>query len=230
MSMLNPTLPGQRGRLGDRVSLLATFAGVAAVHAVVLILLATFVPAEKIAEFVRPLTVRMIELAPEVPEAAEPPPPPPRPRPVKPRPAPAPIVAVSTPAPPTAEAPTFTVAAAPAPEPVAVPPAPTFVPAPPAPPAPITQARFDAAYLNNPKPVYPASSRRLGEEGKVVLRVHVGPEGRATDIELRNTSGFPRLDTAAKEAVAQWRFVPARRGDEPIAAWVVVPIVFSLES
>lgn len=230
MSLLNPTLPGQRNRPGERLVRFTTLAGVAAAHALALVLLASFVPAESIADFVRPLTVRMIELAPEIPAAPEPPPPPPKPRPVRPRPAPAPIVAVNTPAPPAAEAPVFTVAAPPAPEPVAVAPAPTFVPAPPAPPAPVTQARFDAAYLNNPKPVYPASSRRLGEEGRVVLRVHVDPEGHATKIEIKSSSGFPRLDAAAQDAVARWRFVPARRGDEPIAAWVLVPIVFSLES
>lgn len=196
-------------------------------HAVAIALLLVFVPADQIAEMVRPLTVRLIELAPEAP----PPPPPPKPVPARPKPKPlppAPAIAVSTPL-PTAEAPAFTVAVppAPAPAPVAVPPAPTFVPAP---PAPITQARFDAEYLKNPKPVYPSTSRRLGEEGKVLLRVQVNADGRATDIEIKGSSGFPRLDSAAHDAVAQWRFVPARRGDEPIAAWVVVPIVFSLES
>lgn len=95
---------------------------------------------------------------------------------------------------------------------------------------PITQARFDADYLQNPKPVYPPASRRLGEEGKVVLRVHVTPEGHAAEIEIKGSSNFPRLDNAARDAVARWRFVPARSGDAPIATWVLVPIVFALES
>lgn len=226
MSLLYPVLSGPGSRMPGVSPSVSSLAGVAAAHAAILFLLLTFVPAERLAELARPLTVRLIELAPEAP-----PPPPPKPQPDRPKPRPAPparIVAVSTPA-PVAEAPAFTVPTPPAPTPVVPVQAPTAVAAPPAPPAPITQARFDADYLKNPKPVYPATSRRLGEEGKVVLRVHVDAEGRATEIELKGSSGFPRLDAAAREAVTQWRFLPARRGTEAIAAWVLVPIVFSLE-
>jgi protein TonB len=225
MSLFNPTLPGLSGRPRDPALSLAAMAGAAGVHAAALALLFVFVPAGQIAEMVRPLTVRLIELAPEI----RPAPPAPKPAPVrhKPKPQPpAPVIAVSTPL-PAVEAPAFVVPPPPAPAPVAVPPAPTFAPAP---PAPITQARFDAEYLKNPKPAYPSTSRRLGEEGKVVLRVRVDARGEALDVEIKGSSGFARLDSAARDAVAQWRFVPARRGDEPIAAWVLVPIVFSLES
>jgi len=88
--------------------------------------------------------------------------------------------------------------------------------------------RYDAAYLNNPAPDYPALSRRLGEEGKVVLRVLVGENGRPAQIEIRNSSGSPRLDQAALTAVGRWQFVAARRGEEFVAAWVLVPLVFNL--
>ena len=223
MSLFYPTLSGSGSRLPGVAPSASSIAGVAAAHAAVLFLLLTIVPAERLVEFVQPLTVRLIELAPEAP----PPPPPPKAQPVRPRPAPARILAVETPAPPAAEAPVFTVPTPPAP--VAAPPGPNPAPAPPAPPAPVTQARFDADYLKNPKPAYPPASRRLGEEGKVVLRVHVSAEGRPTAVELKGSSGFARLDAAARAAVEQWRFVPARRGDEAIAAWVLVPIVFSLE-
>lgn len=92
--------------------------------------------------------------------------------------------------------------------------------------APVTPARFDAAYLNNPAPNYPLISRRLGEEGRVLLRVWVGADGAAAEVAVRTSSGSSRLDEAAMSAVRQWRFVPARRGDEPVAGWVVVPINF----
>lgn len=114
------------------------------------------------------------------------------------------------------------------------PPVPAALPAPaPAPVAvaaaePLVEARFDADYLSNPKPPYPSASRRLGESGTVYLRVHVGPEGQALKVELKRSSGFPRLDQSALDTVAQWRFVPARRGSVQVASWVVVPIVFSL--
>lgn len=93
---------------------------------------------------------------------------------------------------------------------------------------PLVAARFDAAYLANPKPAYPMASRRLGEAGVVRLRVLVGSEGQALQVELDRGSGYSRLDRAALEAVAGWRFIPARRGDLAVASWVVVPIEFAL--
>lgn len=114
--------------------------------------------------------------------------------------------------------------------------APTVVSAPPqaAPsPAPVaeavTQARFDADYLRNPAPPYPPLSKRMGEEGKVVLRVLVSPAGGAETVEIKSSSGSTRLDEAALNTVRQWRFVAARRGDTPVQSWVLVPIIFKLE-
>ncbi len=107
-------------------------------------------------------------------------------------------------------------------------PAPAPVPAPA--PIAVSQPRFDADYLSNPAPTYPPLSRRLGEEGKVILRVHVEPSGRPSQIELKTGSGSHRLDQAAQDAVWRWKFIPARRGDEAIAAWVLVPIVFKLST
>lgn len=96
-------------------------------------------------------------------------------------------------------------------------------------PAPVTPARFDAGYLNNPPPAYPPLARRMQEQGKVLLRVHVSADGRPGTIELSASSGSNRLDAAAQAAVARWRFIPARRGSENIDAWVIVPIIFKLE-
>jgi protein TonB len=145
---------------------------------------------------------------------------PPKPRPVtrKPEPAPTPqAVPLATPE----NAPAASTAVAPAPTP-----APT---SPVAAAAEPTQARFDAAYLDNPKPSYPALSRRSGEQGKVMLRVQVSASGLPTDVQLHAGSGFSRLDNAALDAVRRWKFVPARLGSEPVAASVLVPIVFSLK-
>jgi protein TonB len=49
-------------------------------------------------------------------------------------------------------------------------------------------------------------------------------------VEIRTSSGVERLDRAALDAVRRWRFVPARQGDTPVDAWVLVPIRFSLDS
>ena len=88
---------------------------------------------------------------------------------------------------------------------------------------------FNAAYLNNPAPNYPAISRRLGEEGLVLLQVQVTADGKADSVELKTGSGSDRLDEAALEAVKKWRFVPAKRGDQAVSASVVVPVKFSIE-
>lgn len=97
-------------------------------------------------------------------------------------------------------------------------------------PAPaLTQPSFNADYLQNPAPRYPPLARRMRQEGKVVLRVLVDIGGAASQIEVRNSSGSDVLDEAALEAVKRWRFVPARRGDQPVAAWVLVPITFTLQ-
>lgn len=98
-----------------------------------------------------------------------------------------------------------------------------------APAEPLSQARFDAAYLNNPAPAYPPLSRKLGEQGQVILRVSVSPQGTADSVDIKNSSGSPRLDEAAQRTVRNWKFVPAKRGETPVQSWVLVPINFKLE-
>lgn len=96
-------------------------------------------------------------------------------------------------------------------------------------PTPIVPAQYNAAYLNNPAPAYPALARRLGEQGKVLLRTRVLADGSPGAVEVQQSSGSSRLDAAAREAVARWRFVPARQGEMTLASWVLVPINFQLE-
>lgn len=86
------------------------------------------------------------------------------------------------------------------------------------------------AYLHNPRPDYPPLSRRLGEEGRVVLQVRVSAEGRVLEVEVARSCGFPRLDAAAKRSVAAWRFVPATVNGAGVESSVLVPVVFALES
>ncbi len=81
---------------------------------------------------------------------------------------------------------------------------------------------------NRVEPTYPATSRRLGEEGTVRLKVLVDEKGRPKDVGVLNTSGFSRLDQAAIEAVKRWRFVAATDGNRPISTWTQVAITFKL--
>ena len=86
-----------------------------------------------------------------------------------------------------------------------------------------------ADYLNNPAPAYPPLSRRLGEQGRVVVRVLIGTDGTASQAEIRSSSGFERLDQAALQTVLKWRYVPGKRAGVPEAMWFNVPINFVLE-
>lgn len=96
--------------------------------------------------------------------------------------------------------------------------------------APAQPPRFDLAYLNNPAPVYPPISRKLREEGRVVLRVLVNASGLVESIEMVTTSGHARLDQAALAAVRRWKFIPARAGERAVAGWALVPVAFNLQA
>ena len=183
------------------------------------------VPAELLSEFIAP------PAPPKVTPPPPAPPPPPKPAPqVAPRPAPMPV-AIADPK-PAPNAPVGIVEPQPPAPPIEAPVAPPApAPAPPAPPAPpkIELPSSDAAYLNNPKPSYPAISKRMGEQGKVVLRVLIGTDGLPQKVEINKSSGFERLDRQAQEAVMRWRFVPGKRNGVPETMWNLVPVNFVLE-
>lgn len=190
------------------------------IHAAVIAALLSYAPVRQRLAEIAPIMVSLVQ-----PQPIKPPQELPKPKPVvrqplkKIEPRPQPVLAITE----AVTTPTTTVAPPPPVdprpvEPVAVAPAPVILP------------RFDADYLNNPAPLYPALSRRLGEQGRVVLRVFVDEKGLPARIELRTSSGHDRLDHVALDTVRQWKFIPARRGEQAVSAWVLVPISFSLRS
>ena len=82
-----------------------------------------------------------------------------------------------------------------------------------------TGPRVDASWAGNAAPAYPSSARRMGEQGRVKLDVHVGVDGAVIDVQLRESSGSAALDRSATEAVRKWRFRPAMVDGQPIAEW-----------
>ena len=200
--------------------------GVVALHVAGLVALLQYAPVREALTSAAPIMVSLI--APKV-DAEKPKVEPPKPKlePLKKKPV-APLVVAP------AEAPSPIVAPAPPPEPPQ--PVEEAAPAVPATPAPVVVAappiippNFNADYLHNPPPAYPPAARRLGEQGRVVLRVLVSADGQPEQVEVRSSSGSSRLDTAALDTVRRWKFVPAKQGDRPVAAWVLVPISFRLE-
>lgn len=85
-----------------------------------------------------------------------------------------------------------------------------------------------ADYLKNPHPKYPKMSLRRKEAGTVLLALTVTADGRAKDVRVLKTSGYPRLDKAALEAVKDWRFIPAKRLGRPVDVDYELPIHFKL--
>jgi protein TonB len=78
------------------------------------------------------------------------------------------------------------------------------------------------------RPSYPATARRLGVQGTTLLKVHVLVDGAVGEVVVQESAGHADLDQAAADAVRRWRFDPARRGSEPVAMWVLLPVEFRL--
>lgn len=127
----------------------------------------------------------------------------------------------------------------PKPEPVVTPPPPQPVPeqtsevpqpeVTPTPQPPITvPPRVDASGRHNKPPAYPALSRRMKEEGEVILKLRILRDGRVAAVRIHESSGYPRLDRAAVEAVRYWRYQPATVGGEAIEYDYLQPIEFRL--
>lgn len=88
----------------------------------------------------------------------------------------------------------------------------------------------DADYLQNPRPVYPAMSKRLNEQGRVIVRVLISEDGRPQNPQVKVSSGFDRLDRAAIEHVMRCRFVPGKVGGVPQAMWHDAPVNYVLDN
>jgi len=87
----------------------------------------------------------------------------------------------------------------------------------------------DADYLNTPKPAYPAMSRRLGEQGRVIVHTLIGEDGVPQKAEVQRSSGFERLDRAAVDTAMRWRYVPGKRAGVAEAMWFNLPMNFVLD-
>jgi len=135
---------------------------------------------------------------------------------------PKPVAKVDTAAPttpaPAVPAPTAPVATAPE--------------APPVPPAPLPPKQITASavrYVVPPQQVYPETSRRLGESGKVGLRVLVDEHGRAVEVQVTQSSGYSRLDQSAVAAMKAARFAPYLENGVPRSVWAPATITYDLQ-
>lgn len=170
--------------------------------------------AHRVVDVVRaPIETKIIDEARQ--ETPEPPPPPPQFTPPAPPFVPPPEVHIETPPPPPPQSTAIT-AVTPV-KPAAPPPPPTRV-----------MPRIDAAHSQEPE--YPPVSRRLGEQGSVILQVLVDVDGRVLDAKLLQSSGFERLDQAALQGVkTDYRFVPGAVDGTPQQMWYTFKFTWKLK-
>ncbi|MFA7601674.1 MAG: energy transducer TonB [Novosphingobium sp.] len=162
----------------------------------------------------------------------EPPPPPPEAQPNRPVTEPSPA-AVHVPRPPIAlPLPPPAIATTEEPLPPAQPVAeagPKVAPAPaPAPPPPVAGGDLSSSMIHAPPPRYPHESRRKREQGTVVLTVLLATDGSVTDVRVARSSGYARLDEAARKAVRNWRWSPMLRAGVAVEVRGTVEIPFVL--
>lgn len=84
--------------------------------------------------------------------------------------------------------------------------------------------------INSPAPEYPREARRKGWIGRVSVHVLITEKGTVQQTEIISSSGHTELDEAALAALRKWTFHPAQKDGHMIAAWVVVPVLFRLDS
>jgi len=159
--------------------------------------------------------------APKQPKPPEPEPPkPPKPHHIEP-PRPQQLVAETA-----VVLPTDTVAPPPPLVPVVLP----VIAAPALPPQVVTlSGELSVSCPERSPPTYPPFSMRLNEQGRVILRVELGVDGRISNVSFKTHSGFTRLDDAAVNAVKTWRCKPAIRGGVAVPAIALQPFDFILE-
>jgi periplasmic protein TonB len=82
-------------------------------------------------------------------------------------------------------------------------------------------------YLRVPQFVYPEMSRRMGEQGRVVLRVLINEKGQPEKVQVQTSSGFARLDEASRQASLRAQFKPYMQDGRPIPVYVLLPFSYS---
>lgn len=90
-------------------------------------------------------------------------------------------------------------------------------------------AAVDPRYAGDFQPTYPPAERRAGHEGRVVVRVLIGVDGRVRQVEKVSATSDAFFAATRERALSKWRFKPATRGDVPVEQWKQMSVSFVLE-
>ncbi len=85
------------------------------------------------------------------------------------------------------------------------------------------------AQCSVPEPFYPGLSRRMGEEGKALVRLYINEAGAVERVQLAQSSGIQRLDQSALDAAMKARCKPFVEFGKPIKVSAIQPYIFRLE-
>lgn len=99
----------------------------------------------------------------------------------------------------------------------------------PLPPPLIVGPAVDSRYAADFQPDYPPSERRLGNEGKVTVRVLVGADGRVKQVERVSATSDAFFRVTEQRALSRWRFRAGTRDGIAEAAWRVMTVTFRME-
>jgi protein TonB len=83
-------------------------------------------------------------------------------------------------------------------------------------------------FLHRELPVYPQAARRMGREGKVVLRLAIDETGKLQQVEVVESSGL-EFTRAAVEAVKKSTYRPALQNGRPVPSRAILPVQFILK-
>ncbi len=198
------------------------FALVVLIHVLFVYVLASGLGKKVVEVVLGPVETKLIE---ELPEEDDKPPPPPPEIETPPPYVPPPEISIEI---PVDTGPSTAISNVTSERPVAAPP-------PPPPPNPVEKKvvkvppSTQGNGARNSQPEYPPASRRAGEEGTVTLQVMVLENGRAGEVKVAKSSGFPKLDEAAvKEVQRNWRFVPGKEDGKAVAMWHTFAVTFRL--
>jgi protein TonB len=93
----------------------------------------------------------------------------------------------------------------------------------------LTAPSVDPRYAADLQPTYPPEERRAGRDGRVVVRVLIGVDGRVKQVEPVSATSDAFLRVTRDRALSRWRFKPATRDGIPVEAWRTMALSFVLE-
>ena len=91
-----------------------------------------------------------------------------------------------------------------------------------------SRAKYKIGTIENPHPEYPIIARKKGWQGRLLLAVHVDKNGNVLNIHVKETSGFEVLDKVSIKTLSDWKFLPARLGDNYVEDNLNIPVSFKL--